>query len=306
MKSLLELRHLKTLSVLREAGSLSRAATLLNLTQSALSHQVKLLEELYGAALFERKSVPIRFTTAGLRLLELAGKVLPEVEHAERDVLRLAQGTAGQLRIAVECHTCFDWLMPVMDRFRPQWPEVELDILSGFHADPVGLIHQDRADIAIVSEHDETEDLDFHPLFRYEIVALMPADHRLAEKDHLTARDFARETLITYPIPDDMLDIVRQVLRPAGIDPPRRTTELTVTILQLIASRRGIGVLPVWAVKPYLDRGYVQARRVGKKGLFGELYLSCRKSLSQKPYLAEFVELTRECCYLNLPEVTLL
>ena len=305
-QSLLELRHLRTLAALRDAGSLVRAAQLLNLTQSALSHQVKLLEELYGAALFERKSVPPQFSTTGLRLLALADAVLPQVEEAERDVARLAQGRTGQLRIVVECHTCFDWLMPAMDAFRARWPEVELDIVSGFHPDPIALVLQDRADVAIVSEQDAGESVDFHPLFSFEIVVLLANDHALVRKPHLTAKDFAKETLITYPVPDEMLDLVRQVLEPAGIKPARRTTELTVAMLQLVASGRGIATLPVWAVQSYQDRGYVTARPVGRKGLTGHLYLACTAATSSRPWLADFVAVTRETSFLSLSEIELL
>ncbi len=191
-QSVLELRHLRTLVALRDTGSLVRAAQLLNLTQSALSHQVKLLEDLYGVALFERKSVPPQFSTTGLRLLALADAVLPQIEEAERDVARLALGRAGQLRIVVECHTCFDWLMPAMDAFRTRWPEVELDIVSGFHPDPIALVLQDRADVAIVSERDVGETVDFHPLFSFEIVALLANEHPLTRKPHLTAKVFAK------------------------------------------------------------------------------------------------------------------
>jgi LysR family transcriptional regulator for metE and metH len=305
-QSLLELRHLRTLTALRGAGSLVRAAQLLNLTQSALSHQVKMLEDLYGAALFERKSVPPQFSTTGLRLLALADAVLPQVEEAERDVARLAQGRAGRLRIVVECHTCFDWLMPAMDAFRARWPEVELDIVSGFHPDPIALVLQDRADVAIVSEQDAGERVDFHPLFSFEIVALLANDHPLTRKPHLTAKDFAKETLITYPVPDEMLDLVRQVLEPAGIRPARRTTELTVAMLQLVASGRGIATLPVWAVQSYLDRGYVTARPVGRKGLTGQLYLACTAATSGRPWLSDFVAVTRETSFLTLSEIELL
>ncbi|HSW18880.1 MAG TPA: LysR substrate-binding domain-containing protein [Ramlibacter sp.] len=305
-QSLLELRHLRTLTALRDAGSLVRAAQLLNLTQSALSHQIKMLEELYGAALFERKSAPPRFSTTGLRLLALANAVLPQVEAAERDVARLAQGRAGRLRIVVECHTCFDWLMPAMDAFRARWPEVELDIVSGFHPDPIALVLQDRADVAIVSERDAGETVDFHPLFSFEIVALLANQHALTAKPHLTARDFAKETLITYPVPDEILDLVRQVLEPAGVKPARRTTELTVAMLQLVASGRGIATLPVWAVQSYLDRRYVTARPVGRKGLTGHLYLACTQATSALPWLADFVAVTRETSFLTLSEIELL
>jgi LysR family transcriptional regulator for metE and metH len=306
MQSILELRHLKTLVALREAGNLLRAATLLNVTQSALSHQIKLLEDHYGTPLFERKSVPVRFTPAGERLLKAANAVLPQVAGAERDLVRLAQGVAGQLRIAVECHTCFDWLMPAMDVFRSRWPEVELDIVSGFQADPVGLLYGHRADIAIVSEVDTDEKVDYHALFRFEIVALVAKDHPLAAREFLSAEDFATDTLITYPVPDDMLDVVRQVLKPAGVNPARRTTELTVAMLQLVASRRGIATLPVWAAQNYLNRDYVLAKRITPAGLTGRLYAACLPSLSAKPYLTDFVHTTRESCYLNLRSVELL
>ena len=304
---ILEVRHLRTLVALRDSGSLVRAAQLLNLTQSALSHQIKLLEDRYGQPLFERKSVPPQFTAVGERLLALADAMLPQVEGAERDIARLVLGQGGQMRIAVECHTCFDWLMPAMDAFRTRWPEVELDIVSGFHADPVGLLHQGRADVAIVSEVDADEaGVDYHALFGFEIRALLANTHPLVAKPHLVAQDFADQTIITYPVPDEMLDLIRQVLEPAGVRPPRRTTELTVAMLQLVASGRGVAALPLWAVQSYLDRGYVTARPIGDKGLRGELHAACLPSLSAKPYLQDFVQVTRETSFVTLKGVELL
>ncbi|MBU0891890.1 MAG: LysR family transcriptional regulator [Gammaproteobacteria bacterium] len=310
-QSILEVRHLRTLVALRDSGSLVRAAQLLNLTQSALSHQIKLLEDRYGQPLFERKSVPPQFTAVGERLLALADAVLPQVEGAERDIARLVLGQGGQMRIAVECHTCFDWLMPAMDAFRTRWPEVELDIVSGFHADPVGLLHQGRADVAVVSEVDGDEaGVDYHALFGFEIRALLANTHPLVGKPHLVAQDFADQTIITYPVPDEMLDLIRQVLEPAGVRPPRRTTELTVAMLQLVASGRGVAALPLWAVQSYLDRGYVTARPIaagsGEKGLRGELHAACLPSLSAKPYLQDFVQVTRETSFVTLKGVELL
>jgi LysR family transcriptional regulator for metE and metH len=309
--SILDLRHLRTLLALAEGGSVSRAAALQNVTQSALSHQLKALEEFYGLTLFERKSAPVAFTPAGRRLLELAQDVIPAVEKAERDVARLGGHGAGKLRIAVECHTCFDWLMPSMDALRLRWPEVEQDIVSGFQSDPVGLLHQDRADVAIVSEVDADErDVAVHPLFAFDIVAILPLGHPLLARDHLEARDFAGETLITYPVPDEMLDLVRQVLRPAGVEPARRTTELTVAMLQLVASGRGFAALPLWAVQTYLQRGYVAQQRIGADGLTGRLYAVTRKGAKEAgrddAYLDDFVQVMRETSLRNLPGIRLL
>jgi LysR family transcriptional regulator for metE and metH len=306
-QTLLELRHLRTLQALRETGSLSRAAELLSLTQSALSHQLRGLEEHYAAALFERKSSPVSFTAPGQRLLRLADTVLPLLAEAERDVMRLVQGAAGSLRIAVECHTCFDWLMPAMDALRERWPEVELDIVSGFHADPVGLLYQDRAELAIVSEPGEGETgIVFEPLFGFEIVAVLPKNHVLLAKPYLQAEDFAAYPHIPYPVADDMLDLVRRVLQPAGVAPTRRTTELTVAMLQLVASGRGLAALPLWAVKSYLDRGYVASQRIGPDGLTGRLYAAVPERLRARPYVGEFLRLMRETSLRTLPGISLL
>ncbi|MGQ5521691.1 LysR family transcriptional regulator [Chitinimonas sp. PSY-7] len=306
MNHQLELRHLRTIAALFDAGGVARAAERLNLTQSALSHQLKQLEDHFGLSLFERKSQPLKLSPAGQRLHALAQSVLPAVADTCRDIARIRDGAAGNLRVAVECHTCFDWLMPAMDEFRPRWPEVELDIVSGFHADPVGLIHQDEADVAIVSEKDADEPMHYFPLFRYEIVGLLANDHALAGKSQLDAADFANETLISYPIPDDMLDIMRQVLRPAGITPKRRSSELTVAILQLVASRRGVAALPAWAVAPYLERRYVTALPITNQHLYGELYAAVPKGRAGLAYVEDFVDTVKATCAASLPGIELL
>ena len=149
---MLEIRHLKTLHALREADSLVDAADRLHLTQSALSHQFKELEERMGMPLFVRKTKPVRFTSAGLRLLQLADATLPLLRGAERDIARLAGGTAGRLHMAIECHSCFQWLMPTIDQFRDAWPEVELDLASGFSFAPLPALARGDLDLVVTSD----------------------------------------------------------------------------------------------------------------------------------------------------------
>lgn len=302
----LELRHLKTLLALKESGSVSLAAKRIHLTQSALSHQIKLLEDQYDLTLFERKTTPLRFTPAGERLVKLAHEILPKVVEAELDLARVKQGEVGELRISVECHTCFDWLMPAMDSFRQNWPLVELDIVSGFHTDTVGLLLTHRSDWAVVSEAEETEGIIYHPLFSYEMVGICAKDHPLANKEVWEAEDFADETWITYPVPDDMLDLLRKVLRPAGIVPKRRTSELTIAIIQLVASKRGIATLPYWAVKPYLDRGYVVSRKITQQGLYSNLYGAFRETDQHFAYLNDFHNTVKSQSFATLPGLIVL
>lgn len=297
----LEFRHLRTLSAIVETNSLSKAAARLHLSQPAVSHQIRVMEDLCGLPLFERKTMPIKLTPTGQRLLILARSMEQQMADAERDLARIAGGNTGQLRIAVECHSCFDWLMPSMDAFRERWPEVEMDLVSGFHADPIGLLHEDRADLVIVSHAIKRAHTVFHPLFRYEVSALLAKEHPLTKKPHLTAKDFASETLVTYPIPDDRIDVMREVLIPARIDPAkRRATELTVAILQLVASRRGIAAMPRWAVQPFLDKQYVVARPIGKNGLESALYAATTDILSKAAWMSDFQEIMRRVSFASL------
>ncbi len=292
--AMLEIRHLDSLIALAETGNLTRAGEKVSLSQSALSHQMRGLEEHYGFELFERKTSPLRWTRAGERLLVLAYDVKRQVRDAERDLARIGQGTAGTLRIAVECHSCFDWLMPAMDLLREGWPDVEMDIVSGFHPDPVGLLDENRADLVIVSTAKRRKGIEHHPLFEYDMPALLAQDHPLLGKAYLTARDFALETLITYPIPDNRMDLFRQVLEPAGVEPKeRRTTELTVAILQLVKSKRGIAALPRWAVQPYLEKDYVAEIPITAKGLRAALYAATTKEGAAQAFMNEFIETVR-------------
>ncbi|WP_165089210.1 LysR family transcriptional regulator [Neisseria yangbaofengii] len=306
MDSIIELRHLKTLLALEETGSVSLAAKRVFLTQSALSHQIRALENYYDTPLFERKSTPLRFTPAGERLLQLARDLMPQVATAERDLAQIIEGEAGELRVAVECHTCFDWLMPAMGEFRPLWPQVELDIVSGFHVDPVGLLLQHRADVAIVSEAEPQTGITYFPLFSYEMVGICAKDHPLNHKNIWEAEDFSDETLITYPVPDDMLDLVKKVLKPKGINPPRRHSELTIAIIQLVASRRGIAALPYWTVMPYLEKGYVTSCKITSDGLRSELYAAMRTEDVHKSYIDNFCQIVRDRSFADLSGLSVL
>ncbi|QGM81179.1 LysR family transcriptional regulator [Otariodibacter oris] len=302
----LELRHLKTLLALKESGSVSLAAKRVYLTQSALSHQIKMLEEQYGLPLFERKTQPLHFTPAGERLIKLAHEIIPKVVEAELDLTRVKQGEAGELRIAVECHTCFDWLMPSMDKFRQDWPLVELDIVSGFHIDTIGLLLSHKADWAVVSAIEETAGVSYKPLFSYEMVGICSKDHPLANKSIWEAEDFTNETLITYPVPDDMLDIFRKLLNHNKINPTRRTSELTIAIIQLVASKRGIAALPYWAVKPYLEKGYIVAKRITENGLYSNLYGAMRESDINTAYIGDFHTTVKEQSFSTFPDLIVL
>lgn len=313
---MLEIRHLKSLKAIAETGKLGLAAERVFLTQSALSHQIRALEAHYAITLFQRSAQGLRFTPAGQRLLDLANELLPLIEKSERDLIRLKSDQSGELRIVLECHTCFDWLTPVMDAFRRAWPEVEIDLVAGFHSDPWHLLGEDKADVVIgglpntlsekISNSNHPQLLNHLPLFKFEIMAVLPTDHVLRNKSRLTAQDFSDETLITYPVPEDRIDVIKQVLKPAEIHFNRRTAELTIAIMQLVASRRGLAALPSWGIQSYVEHDYVLAKPIGAKGLWSELYAIGTNEMMARPYAKDLARIIRDVCAEKLQGIKLL
>jgi len=301
----LEIRHLKTIHALREADSLVEAAERLHLTQSALSHQFKELEERLGLPLFVRKTKPIRFTSAGLRLLQLADATLPLLRGAERDIARLAGGTAGRLHMAIECHSCFQWLMPTIDQFRDAWPEVELDLASGFAFAPLPALARGDLDLVVTSDPLDLAGITYVPLFTYEAMLAVANQHPLASKPYIVPQDLLDQTLITYPVERDRLDIFTRFLEPADIEPATvRTSELTVMMMQLVASGRGVCGMPHWALHEYSARGYVKGKRLGEKGLFATLYAAVRTDMLDAPYMRDFLLTAKDTSFATLDGVS--
>lgn len=198
--------------------------------------------------------------------MQLADATLPLLRGAERDIARLAGGTAGRLHMAIECHSCFQWLMPTIDQFRDAWPEVELDLASGFAFAPLPALARGDLDLVVTSDPLELAGITYVPLFTYEAMLAVANQHRLAGKPYIVPEDLVSETLITYPVERDRLDIFTRFLEPADIEPAQvRTSELTVMMMQLVASGRGVCGMPHWALHEYSSRSYVKAKRLGRK-----------------------------------------
>ena len=300
----LELRHLKTLSALSQAGSLVEAASILHVTQSALSHQLKELESRIGMVLFLRKTKPLRFTSAGLRLLQLAEELLPQVRLAEQDLLRLAGGQSGRLHMAIECHSCFQWLMPTINRYRVHWPDVEIDFSSGFNFAPLPALARGELDLVITSDPVRSPELEYIPLFEYEMLLALSNRHPMCKRMWIVPEDLCEETLITYPVERSRLAVFREFMDPAGSEPGRvRTVELTLMMLQLVASQRGVCALPNWALAEYLNTSHVTSRRLGEKGVWCTLYAGIRAEHQGQPYMCDFIDTAKETCFSQLDGV---
>ena len=289
---MLELRHLQMLSALRGQGSLAAAADDLHVTASAVSHQLKEIESYYNVTLVNRRSRPLSFTPAGKEVLKLADQILPEVSRTTAIIRRLASGQTGQLRLASECHSCFDWLMPILNSYRRDWQDVELDFASGFEPEPHQMLLDEEIDVLITASPLPLEGISYLPLFCYESRLVLAPTHPLAMRHApIVASDLASQTLIAYPVETRRLDIMAQFLSPQGIMPAHiRTTELTAMLIQLVASERGVAALPDWVVADYEKKGWVVSRRMGE-GIYCQLYAATREQSSELAYMQGFLQL---------------
>lgn len=294
---MLELRHLYTLTALRAHGSLAAAAEELHVTASAVSHQLKEIENYYDISLVNRRTRPLSFTPAGQEVLKLADRILPQVAKTKTNIKRLAHGQTGRLRLASECHSCFDWLMPILNQYRREWTDVELDFTSGFEPEPHQMLLNEDIDLLITSSDYPVEGIHYQPLFSYESRLIVAPTHPLAEKKHIKPQDIADEILITYPVEPARLDVVAKFLQPAKVEPKKyRTTDLTAMLVQLVASERGVAALPDWVVAEYEKKGWVISKRLGggENGIQCQLFAATRSSSQSVAYMQGFAELLEQ------------
>ena len=290
----IEFRHLRTIKAIHEAGGLARAAEQLHITQSALSHQIKGLEDQAGIELFIRRSKPMKLSAAGHRLLRLAETVLPQLEALQNEFANLRGGKTGRLHIAIECHACFEWLFPVLEEFRKRWPDVDVDIRPGLAFDAMPALDKEEVDLVVSSDPEDIPGVEYVELFDYAPVFVASSAHPLAAKPFVEAEDFRGQTLITYPVERTRLDVFSQLLIPAKVEPTGiRQVELTAVILLLVASNRGVSVLPDWVVREVKYSSDYVTRPLTATGLTRRLYAAVRSDDRLKPFMADLIRLAR-------------
>lgn len=287
---MIERSHLEILRALDEAGTLTAAAVRLCLTQPALSHQIRNLEDQLKVVLWEKDGRGVRLTQAGRYLSELGRQLLPTLEHAEKSVRAFADGKRGLLRIGVECYPCFEWLLEVIRGFLKHLPDVDIDVVQRFQFSGHEAMKNRQIDLLITADPQAKGILHYEPLFDYELLLATAKAHPFSRKPFVTPEDFADQTVLTYPVEPERLDLFVRFLNPASIAPAKRIPiEATEVMLQMVSAGRGICTLPDWLIaKHRRDLGLVGVR-VGRKGIQKRLHAAIRKSDRQIGFIREFL-----------------
>ena len=273
---------------------MTAAAEALHLTQSALSHTVRKLEDQLGVAVWHREGRSLRPTQAGEYLLAVANRLLPQLEHAEARLKQFAQGERGALRIGMECHPCYQWLLKIVSPYLATWPDVDVDVKQKFQFGGIGALFGYEIDMLVTPDPLYKAGLSFEPVFDYEQVLVVGPGHPLREAAWVLPKQLTDETLITYPVAIDRLDIYTQFLMPAGIAPRRhKPIETTDIMLQMVASGRGVAALPRWLVEENAAKFDVAPVKLGQQGVAKQIFLGFREADAGIDYLRAFVDLAR-------------
>lgn len=291
---MLDRSHLTIIQEVERLGSLTAAASALHLTQSALSHSMKKLETQLGTDIWLREGRSLRLTQAGQYLLAVANRVLPQLTLAESRLRQFAQGERGTLRIGMECHPCYQWLLKVVSPYLAAWPDVDVDVKQKFQFGGIGALFGYEIDMLVTPDPLYKPGLHFEPVFDYEQVLVVGPEHALRKEAFVKPEQLSEETLITYPVEIERLDIYTQFLLPAGISPRRhKPIETTDIMLQMVASGRGVAALPRWLVDENASRFKVSSVRLGRKGIAKQIFLGIREMEAEIDYLRAFVDLAR-------------
>ncbi|WP_319559404.1 LysR family transcriptional regulator [Marispirochaeta sp.] len=294
MAAILERIHLEILRAVHIHGSLTAAAGKMNLTQSALSHSILKLEDQLGLQVWRREGRRLYPTQAGEYLLRLANRLLPQFEHAEERFAQYARGERGTLRIGIECHPCYQWLLKIAAPYLATWPSVDLDVKQKFLFGGIGALFSYDIDLLVTPDPLYKKGLLFEPVFDYEQVLVVGPDHPLVTAAHVEPVQLSLETLITYPVDVERLDIFTRFLTPAGISPRRhKLIETTEIMLQMVASGRGVAALPRWLVEENAGKFPVFPVRLGKSGVDKQLFIGIRETDADIDYVEAFLEQAR-------------
>ena len=292
---MLERIHLAIVQEVEKQGSLTAAADVLCVTQSALSHSMKKLEQQLGTHIWLREGRSLRLTQAGEYMLAVANRVLPQLDLAENLLRQFAQGERGTLRIGMECHPCYQWLLKIVSPYLAAWPDVDVDVKQKFQFGGIGALFGYEIDLLVTPDPLFKPGLHFDPVFDYEQVLVVAKDHVLSGQPYAKPAQLTGEVLITYPVSPERLDIYTQFLTPAGIAPRRhKTIETTDIMLQMVASGRGVAALPRWLVLEYAHKVDVVPVKLGRQGIAKQIHLGAREGDLDTDYLRAFVEFARQ------------
>ncbi|MBI9098959.1 MAG: LysR family transcriptional regulator [Spirochaetaceae bacterium] len=284
---MLERSHLEIIEALDRRGSLTKAADELHLTQSALTHSIRKLEEMTGSVIWKKEGRGLRLTGAGELILQSAKRLLPQFVSIDDHLAEYGTGRKGKLTIGVECHPCFEWLVHMVHKYLEKWPDIDLDVTREFQFDGLDALENHKVNMIVSPDYVPGDSLLHIGILDFELQLMTGPDNDLVHKEFISPGDLNNQTLYTYPVSKSRLDIFKLNINPEKHIP----VEAAEIMVQLVAAGRGVSTFPDWLIKRYAEEFNVRGVPITKEGLKKKLYLVIRKEDRNIPFINSFIEL---------------
>ncbi len=277
----LETRQLRAFAILARSGSFTRAAHELHLTQSAVSHAMKALEQQAGCRLLDRTGKKVTPTEAGELLLVHAERILAEMAHARAALAKLGKWGQSRLRIGASATACQHLLPPVLREFREEFPKCRITIEPGDTPEMIEFLRSGRIDLAVNLEPPSREPLEFHPLFTDEMQFIVAPTHPWVLGKRVPREEIAMQNYILYTRTSYTGEIIDNYFQEEGLV-LRTAIEMgsISAIKEMVKLDIGISVLAPWTVAEETSAGTLVAIPLGKRKLkrrWGVLHWQSRR-----------------------------
>lgn len=290
MSQPLDSRQLRAFSILARTGSFTATAHELHLTQSAISHAIRALEEDIGCRLLDRMGKTVVLTQAGEQLLVHAERILEEMAEARSGLSHLGKWGSTRLRIGASTTACQYVLPAVLREFKESFPHCAVTIQPGDTPENIEALRSHQIDLAVNLEPHKNEPLEFRPLFTDELQFLVSPLHPWAKAGKVSRDEIARQHYILYRKNSYTFRMVEGYFRGEKIV-LHSLLELgsMEAIKELVKLGLGISILAQWTAAEELADGSLVAFPLGRRKLrrrWGVLYWRGRRlSLAEETFV---------------------
>ncbi|WP_350288471.1 LysR family transcriptional regulator [uncultured Croceitalea sp.] len=296
----MELKYFRLIKTIVEEGNLANSSERLFLTQSALSHQLRELEERLGFKVFNRTRNKWELTQEGIELYKLANKLFSSIDEVFTNIRDIKGSSKSSIKLSAECQSFFHSIPSFIQKMGILYPEINIDVALGATHQSISQLLSNEIDIAIVTAIPDSDKLFNTPVFKDEIFAVMHKENPLNDLDFLDAGHFGEIHLLINSFPLEGVAVYEQFLKPNRIHPTKISaipfTEIT---LSMINANMGIMCAPKWQLKSFHLSEDVVFKRIGKNGLKRTHYLVVKEEVRNRKYIHDFISNFKEE-FLNL------
>jgi LysR family transcriptional regulator for metE and metH len=291
----MELKHFRLIKTIAEEGSIANSSEKLFLTQSALSHQLRELEEQLGFKVFFRTRNKWELSEQGQELYQLAISIFATIDEGFKSIKHINDGAKGSVKIGTECYSFYHGLPGFIQKMAILYPDIDVDIVLDATNQPIPKLLSKEIDIAIVTTKPSSDELSVIELYEDEIMCIMNKEHRLVDRPHIEASDFSNMHLIIHSFPLESVLIHEHFLKPNRSTPKKISAiPFTSVALEMINANMGVMCIPEWSLSAFKLSDQIIFKKVGQYGLKITHYLVCRSDDQSKRYVSDFISNFRE------------